>query len=225
MPGGQDGFARLRRRRLGLWLERRRASSSRVAGTRLGRRLPLRDRPHAAAATSISSGDDAGIANTIRGGTGAFTDSDAELGLTTPASLSFGLHQDVTDRLAVMAEAQWTDWSVFDQLTVKFDNPAQPDSVTEEEWKDTWFFALGTTYQATDAVTLRAGVAYDQSPVKGEYRTPRIPDERPLLAVARRRLAAAPLARPRRGVHLHRRRGQPGRPRRRGHGQRRPAAI
>ena len=30
--------------------------------------------------------------------------------------------------------------------------------------------------QATDDVTLRAGVAYDQSPVEGEYRTPRIPD-------------------------------------------------
>ena len=76
-----------------------------------------------------------------------------------------------------MAEAQWTDWSVFDQLTIKFDNPAQPDSVTEEEWEDVWFFSLGTTYCATDAVTLRAGLAYDQSPVKGDYRTPRIPDQ------------------------------------------------
>ena len=75
-----------------------------------------------------------------------------------------------------MAEAQWTDWSVFDQLTIKFDNPAQPDSATEEEWRDTWFLALGTTYQATDELTLRAGVAYDQSPVRNAYRTPRIPD-------------------------------------------------
>ncbi len=75
-----------------------------------------------------------------------------------------------------MAEAQWTNWSVFDQLTVKFDNPAQPDSVTEEEWKDAWFFALGSTFRATDELTLRAGVAYDQSPVDGNFRTPRIPD-------------------------------------------------
>ena len=97
--------------------------------------------------------------------------------MTTPASLSFGVQQDVTPRWAVMAEAQWTDWSTFDQLTVEFDNPAQPDNVTEEEWKDSWFFALGSTYKATDTVTLRAGVAYDQSPVKDEFRTPRIPDE------------------------------------------------
>ena len=53
-----------------------------------------------------------------------------------------------------MAEAQWTDWSVFDQLTVKFDNPAQDDSVTEEEWQDSWFFALGSTFKATDTLDL-----------------------------------------------------------------------
>ncbi len=32
------------------------------------------------------------------------------------------------------------------------------------------------TFKATDQLTLRAGVAYDQSPVNEEYRTPRIPD-------------------------------------------------
>ena len=97
-----------------------------------------------------------------------------------------------------MAEAQWTDWSVFDQLTIKFDNPAQPDSVTEEEWQDTWFFALGTTFKATDELTLRAGIAYDQSPVEGQVPHAAHPRRGPLLAVARRRLAAALLARSRR---------------------------
>jgi long-chain fatty acid transport protein len=66
---------------------------------------------------------------------------------------------------------------VFDQLTIKFDNPAQPDSLTEEEWHDSWFFAFGTTFRPTDQVTLRAGLAFDESPVKDRFRTPRIPDE------------------------------------------------
>jgi long-chain fatty acid transport protein len=146
------------------------------AGTRLG--VAYRSEiQHTLDGDVDFTGDAAGIATFIRGATGAFTDSDASLSVNTPASLSFGIHQDVTERWAVMAEAQWTNWSVFDQLTVKFDNPAQPDNVTEEEWQDSWFFALGSTWKASDAWTLRGGIAFDQSPVDDQYRTPRIPDE------------------------------------------------
>ena len=174
VPGGDDGHARLHGDdwaygwNAGVILEP-------VTGTRVG--LAYRSEvDHTLRGDVNFTGDDAGIANLIRAGTGLFTDTDADLSLTTPASLSFGLHHDLTDRVALMAEAQWTDWSVFDQLTVKFDNPAQDDSVTEEEWRDAWFFALGATFKATEQLVLRAGVAYDQSPVRGDYRTPRIPD-------------------------------------------------
>ena len=174
VPGGQDGFARLHGDdwaygwNVGAIVEP-------LPGTRLG--VGYRSEiDHTLKGDVDFSGDQAGIADIIRRNSGMFTDTDAELGLTTPASLSFGVHHDLTERVALMAEAQWTDWSVFDQLTIKFDNPNQPDSITEEEWQDTWFFALGTTFKATEDITLRAGVAYDQSPVKGEFRTPRIPD-------------------------------------------------
>jgi long-chain fatty acid transport protein len=173
-PGNQDGFARLRGDD---WAYGWNAGAivQPLAGTRIG--VAYRSEiDHTLNGDVNFTGDDDGIANIIRGVSGAFTDTDAKLGLTTPATLSIGVHQDLTERVAVMAEAQWTDWSVFDQLTIKFDNPNQPDSITEEEWEDTWFFALGTTFKATDAITLRAGVAYDQSPVKDKFRTPRIPD-------------------------------------------------
>ena len=49
--------------------------------------------------------------------------------------------------------------------------------MTTTEWEDSWFFALGATWKPLDTLTLRTGVAYDQSPVPGRTRTPRIPDE------------------------------------------------
>lgn len=175
IPAQQDGFSRLHGDdwaygwNAGLIVEP-------LAGTRVG--VAYRSEiKHTLRGEVDFVGDDDGIANILRRGTGAFTNTNASLDLTTPASLSIGLHQDLTPKLALLAEAQWTDWSVFDQLTVKFDNPNQPDNVTEEEWHDAWFFALGTTYAATDELTLRAGVALDQSPVDDKYRTPRIPDE------------------------------------------------
>ena len=149
MPGGQDGFVRLNGDD---WAYGWNAGAivQPLAGTRLG--VAYRSEiDHTLRGDVDFSADDAGIADFIRGASGAFTDTDGDVSVTTPATLSFGVHQDLTERVAVMAEAQWTDWSVFDQLTVKFDNPAQPDNVTEEEWEDTWFFALGTTFKATDS--------------------------------------------------------------------------
>lgn len=95
---------------------------------------------------------------------------------TTPEVASLGAYHELTDRLAIMGEVQWTNWSRFKELRVNFDSRALSTSVTEEEWEDSWFFALGAAYTATDRLVLRAGVAYDQSPIRDAYRTPRIPD-------------------------------------------------
>ncbi|HEY0833329.1 MAG TPA: outer membrane protein transport protein [Azospirillum sp.] len=95
--------------------------------------------------------------------------------MTTPDIVSLGAYHEVSDRWSVMADVQWTNWSKFKELRVNVANPALT-TVTEENWKDAWFLSLGTAYKVTDALTLRTGVAYDQSPIPDEYRTPRIPD-------------------------------------------------
>jgi long-chain fatty acid transport protein len=61
-------------------------------------------------------------------------------------------------------------------LRVRFQNPDQPDSVTEQDWDDSWFLSLGSSYRPSENWVLRAGVAYDQSPVPDGTRNPRIPD-------------------------------------------------
>lgn len=121
--------------------------------------------------------DAAGVGRAISAATGAFTKTGVSARLELPETVSFGIRQALGDRWAVMGEAAWTRWSRFDELRIRFDNPAQPDSVTEEDWNDTWFFALGASYQVRDDLSLRAGVAYDQSPVPNRTRTPRVPDQ------------------------------------------------
>jgi len=44
-----------------------------------------------------------------------------------------------------------------------------------EKWEDVWAGAIGATYQLNSQVALRAGYAYDQSPVSTENRTARVP--------------------------------------------------
>jgi len=45
------------------------------------------------------------------------------------------------------------------------------------EWKDGWFFSLGAEYQWNPQLALRAGVAFEKSPVTDSVRGPIIPDD------------------------------------------------
>jgi len=107
---------------------------------------------------------------------GAALKRDASADLDTPESLGVSLSQQVTNRLSLSGTVEWTNWSRFDELRVKFDSGA-PDAVTPENWNDTYFFSLGADYKLTDKFTVRGGVAYDQSPVSDKFRTARLPDE------------------------------------------------
>ncbi|MBV5335556.1 outer membrane protein transport protein, partial [bacterium] len=82
----------------------------------------------------------------------------------------------LTPELAVSFEASWTNWSRFNSLVIKFDNPLRTPSVTNENWKDSFFTSIGLDYKVSDKWTLRTGFAYDSAPTPDEDRTPRIPD-------------------------------------------------
>jgi len=95
--------------------------------------------------------------------------------VSLPASLSFSLAHSI-DRITYLADISWTGWSSFEELRIEYDNPAQPDSVTTEDWDDTFRYSFGIDYQYSDQIVLRTGIAYDETPVpSAERRTPRLP--------------------------------------------------
>lgn len=107
---------------------------------------------------------------------GLFVDTSAQAGIEFPETVSLGLSQKVGDALVLQADVTWTHWSRFEELRIEYDS-AQQDSVTEEEWDDTFRYALGLQYLLSRKWTLRAGAAYDETPIPdSEHRTPRIPD-------------------------------------------------
>jgi long-chain fatty acid transport protein len=125
--------------------------------------------------------------------------------LTTPQSVTLAMTHKVTEKLLLQAGATWTGWSSFKSFDViatentaamgvvggnlvPLDGVVDISDVSQinglgdgyighidESWKDVWALALGTTYQLNDSIALRAGYAYDQSPVKDDSRTARVP--------------------------------------------------
>ena len=110
-------------------------------------------------------------------GSNAFVDTDLKADVTLPASFSVSLAHRVGD-FTWLGDATWTGWSSFDELRIEYDNPAQPDTVTTEDWDDTMRYSVGVDYQYSDSLVLRTGLAYDESPIPStERRTPRLPGE------------------------------------------------
>ena len=93
-----------------------------------------------------------------------------------PDSLSISFSHQFHPQWMVMADFTWTNWSLFDELIVKFDSGQDPNR-TIENWDDSYRYSLGVSYIPDKNWVLRIGTAYDTSAVsEAKYRTPRIPD-------------------------------------------------
>jgi long-chain fatty acid transport protein len=95
--------------------------------------------------------------------------------ITVPGIANVSWFGRVSDRWDVMADAQWTHWSTVKYLTF-VRTTGTVLQTTPENFKDAWRFSVGANYHYDDKWMFRGGVAYDQTPVQTEFRTPRLPD-------------------------------------------------
>ena len=109
---------------------------------------------------------------------------DASLKIDTPESYDLSVTQDLSDAWKVYGGATWTRWSRLKEITVNNEGVSASGgllaggltNLTEEQnWHDTWAYAVGTSYQLTKQVVLRTGLTFDQSPTNNTDRSPRIP--------------------------------------------------
>lgn len=90
-----------------------------------------------------------------------------------PDTFILSVWQQVSDRWEAMGDLSYTNWSTLDKLNIR--SSAGTD-VEKFGYKDSWRFAWGAAYKATDAVKLKFGIAYDRTPVTSSDRSARVPD-------------------------------------------------
>jgi len=114
--------------------------------------------------------------DTVLRGAGFFVNTDASAKVDLPATLSISGYHQIDSRWALMGDITWTQWSNFEELRIKYDSANQGDTVQPENWDDSLRYSLGMHYRHSDQVLLKAGVAYDETPIPDtKHRTPRIP--------------------------------------------------
>lgn len=96
------------------------------------------------------------------------------LHLPLPAYWEISGYHKMTNRFAMHYSYKYTQWSKFKELRAKGTDGKTLFSKTEE-FRDSSRIALGASYDVTDALTVRTGIAYDES-AADEHNTISIPD-------------------------------------------------
>lgn len=92
--------------------------------------------------------------------------SQAEVDLRTPETLSANVFHQIDSKWAAMADVTWSRSSRLDNLDIQFPPTAEGAERIRQQWKNTYRVSLGGNYRYNENVLLRAGVAYDQAPVR-----------------------------------------------------------
>ena len=105
----------------------------------------------------------------------ALPDGGVRSSVKLPDIANVSVFHKLNDRVDLMADLQYTHWSVFKELTF-VRTTGQVLASTPENFDDVWRVSVGATYHWNDAWSFRGGLAYDQTPVNSTDRTPRLPD-------------------------------------------------
>ncbi len=96
--------------------------------------------------------------------------------LNLPSTLSLGIAYNFTEKLNIAFDLNLTGWAVYDSLNFEFPDYESLDSRSERNYKNAVAARLGARYKVTPKLDVRAGIAFDQSPVRDGYLSPELPD-------------------------------------------------
>ncbi len=109
--------------------------------------------------------------------------SRATANITLPPYTALSLYQQINPKFNIMASVIYTQWCTVKNLIMKNLAGVDVDGpttnlivVVPQNFKNTWNFSIGGNYLATEKITLKAGLGYDQTPVQNEYRNVQMPD-------------------------------------------------
>ncbi|GJE61553.1 OmpP1/FadL family transporter [Methylobacterium trifolii] len=96
--------------------------------------------------------------------------------LNTPEKLSVGLTQALAPNLRMNLGFEWDNWSRLGTIGIVSETRGVPVNVLPLNYKDGYTYAIGAEYDWSQALTVRGGVSYEQTPIDFGNRSVRLPD-------------------------------------------------
>jgi long-chain fatty acid transport protein len=102
-------------------------------------------------------------------------DAELKIDFTMPQALMLSGYHELSDRLAIMGNLGWQDWSEFGKVGITVASEDTSSLTVDRNYKDTWHVAFGAQYRVADPWLLSGGIAYDSSMMDDKDRTPDLP--------------------------------------------------
>jgi len=96
--------------------------------------------------------------------------------INLPEMITIGLRQQLGQNLTLLGGFEWTNWSRAKTAAIYNTNTGIQASKLPFEYGDGYMASIGAEYAFNPNLTLRAGLAYEWSPVSDLVRSVRIPD-------------------------------------------------
>ena len=119
-------------------------------------------------------------------------DQDISTQITMPHVVNAGVGWQLSDPVWLGLDVNYMTWSTYDEVRVEYSEQSpegepgetEPPTVQEGNWNDAVAVRLGGQYTLTDALTARAGLAFDMTPVPDETVGPSLPDNNRVITSA-----------------------------------------
>ena len=101
-----------------------------------------------------------------------------EVDINLPAEVFWGVNFKVLKNLSLGGGIYWTEWSTYDELQLRFDQPftGRNTSTSRKDWDDVFRYMIGVEWNVTPNWDLRFSYAYDEAPEPDEHIDYILPD-------------------------------------------------
>ena len=101
----------------------------------------------------------------------------ANADVTLPDTFSVSVAHKMNDQFELLGDISLTRWSEIDTITIMNSSNGTIRDILSLDFDDSYRMSIGVNWNRDDMWTWRAGIAYDQTPVKNaNTRTVRLPD-------------------------------------------------
>jgi long-chain fatty acid transport protein len=100
-----------------------------------------------------------------------------KVNFTMPAMVTLGAAYQASDRVQLMTDVRWTQWSSISQFLIQRVNPppGSIDIAVLLPFRNSLLTSFGMNYKYNGQWLFRSGIAYEKDAVTDDYRNPRFP--------------------------------------------------
>lgn len=117
------------------------------------------------------------IKHETTGNTRGMVNNDSSAVIKVPDTFIMSVSQALSDKWVMLGDVSRTGWASIPQVEIMNSNTGALQQPLNTEYRNTWRVALGANYQYTEALKLKFGVAFDQTPTQDpQHRLSSLPD-------------------------------------------------